>query len=109
MWPQFLDRPEFCVEKEGFFPINKCYLFPSDDEVLVALLNSRLIWFCFVSNSVVKRGGFREATAQHIGPLPWPDLSKGRRAQLSDLSETCRKSASQSLVIRTGFHHRILS
>jgi hypothetical protein len=73
------------------------------------LLNSRLIWFCFVSTSVVKRGGFREATAQHIGPLPWPDLSEGRRAQLSNLSETCRQSASQSLVIRTGFHHRILA
>jgi N-6 DNA Methylase/TaqI-like C-terminal specificity domain len=109
IWPQFLDRPEFCVEKEGFFPINKCYLFSTDDEVLAALLNSRLIWFCFVSTSVVKRGGFREATAQHVGPLPWPDLSKGRRAQLSNLSEACRKSASQSLAIRTGFHHRILS
>jgi hypothetical protein len=109
IWPQFLDRPEFCVEREGFFPINKCYLFSTDDEALVALLNSRAIWFCFVSTSVVKRGGFREATAQHIGPLPWPDLSEGRRTQLVSLSETCRKAASQRLVTRAGFHHRILS
>ena len=109
IWPQFLDRPEFCVEKEGIFPINKCYLFSTDDEALVALLNSRAVWFCFVSTSVVKRGGFREATAQHIGPLPWPDLSKGRRTQLVNLSQSCRKAAGQSLAIRIDFHHRILS
>ena len=108
IWPQFIDQPEFCLEKEGMFPINKCYLFSSDDEALVALLNSKAIWFCFVSASVVKRGGFREATAQHIGPLPWPDLSKGQRAQLVKLSEICRKAASQSLAIRTSFRHRML-
>jgi hypothetical protein len=109
IWPQFLDRPEFCAEGKGFFPINKCYLFSTDDEALVALLNSRAIWFCFVSTSVVKRGGFREATAQHIGPLPWPDLPKRQRTQLVSLSETCRRAASQKLVIQAGFHHRILS
>lgn len=109
IWPQFLDRPEFCLEKDGFFPINKCYLFPSDDGALVALLNSRVSWFCFVSTSVLKRGGYREATAQHIGPLPWPDLSKGQRSQLVNLGETCRKAASQSLAIRTSFQHRVLS
>jgi hypothetical protein len=109
IWPQFLDRPEFCIEKEGFFPINKCYLFSADDEALVALLNSRAIWFCFVSSSVVKRGGFREATAQHIGPLPWPDMSKGQRTRLIHLSEMCRKAASRRLVIQTDFHNRVLS
>lgn len=109
IWPQFLDKPEFCVEKKGLYPINKCYLFSSSDETLVALLNSKTIWFCFVSTSVVKRGGFREATAQHIGPLPWPEMSNGQRAKLNSLSEMCWKTAANRLEIQTAFRHRILA
>jgi hypothetical protein len=57
IWPQILDKPEFCFDKSGYFPINKAYFFTSEDTALTAYLNSRIIWFCFISDSVPKSSG----------------------------------------------------
>ncbi|MGH6848891.1 MAG: Eco57I restriction-modification methylase domain-containing protein, partial [Methylocella sp.] len=75
IWPQILDQPEFCFDRNEYYPINKAYFFPTEDVALAAYLNSRTIWFCFISDSVPKSGGYREATAQHICPLPSADRS----------------------------------
>ncbi|MGI8524743.1 MAG: Eco57I restriction-modification methylase domain-containing protein [Pseudolabrys sp.] len=108
IWPQFLNKPEFCLDTEGLFPINKAYLFPTDDLSLVALLNSSCLWFCFQAVSVIKRGGYREGTAQHIGPLPFPDCTKRQREQLAVLAETCSSSAKSRFRLRLDFCHRLL-
>ena len=108
IWPQFMDRPEFCLEIDGFFPINKAYLFPTDDYALVALLNSKILWFCFQSLSVPKRGGYREATAQHVGPLPFPEFPKKQQQRLAALAQDCSKSAAIRFRTQSGVRHRIL-
>ncbi len=107
LWPQFLNKPEFCLEPNGLFPINKCYLFPHDDLFLVSLLNSKCLWFCFASISVPKRGGFREATAQHIGPLPLPAATTEEQESLRRLGESCTATTASRLLVQTTVLHRI--
>jgi hypothetical protein len=103
-----MDKPEFCVENKGLFPINKAYVFPTEDHALVALLNSKCLWFCFTAISVPKRGGYREATAQHVGPLPFPELSHNQRQHLSRHSEECAEASKRQFDIQSTVCHRIL-
>lgn len=95
IWPQIICRGEFCLDTEKFFPINKAYFFQSSDHALVGYLNAKLIWFYFASFSVLKSGGFREATAQHISLLPDPEFESSPllHAQLKVRSETCALAA----------------
>lgn len=108
IWPQFIDKPEFCLEDRGYFPINKAYLFPIEDYALVALLNSKCIWHCFEAISVPKRGGYREATAQHIGALPFPELSVSERGELEKKAEICSRVATARFQTQSAVRHRIL-
>lgn len=108
IWPQFMDRPEFCFEGKGLLPINKAYLFPTEDFALVALLNSKCLWLCFAAISVPKRGGYREATAQHVSPLPFPELSQSQHQLLSKLAEKCSNAAVSRFDIQSAVRHRIL-
>jgi hypothetical protein len=108
IWPQFLKQPEFSLDRKGLYPINKAYLFPMDDAAVLALANSKCLWFCFTSISVPKRGGYREATAQHIAPLPLPPLAASERRFLSRKGEICTKAADQRFDIQSFVRHRIL-
>ena len=108
IWPQFIRQPEFCLDAKGLFPINKCYLFSTDDFALVSLLNSKCLWFCFRSISVIKSGGFHEATAQHVGPLPYPDLSADAQDQLIKLGKSCTKAGADCFDVQSDVRHRIL-
>ena len=108
IWPQFISKPEFCLEPNGLFPNNKCYVFPSSDFSLVALLNSKCLWFCFRSISVIKSGGFHEATAQHIGPLPFPNMKPSEKDALDDLSKICTNASVSRFRTQSAVRHRIL-
>lgn len=108
IWPQFLDKPEFSIETNGVFPINKCYIFPNDNFALAGLLNSKCFWFYFRAISVPKRGGFREATAQHIAPLPYPSMKVAISKKLSSLAKQCSDGAAENFRIKSAVRHRIL-
>ena len=109
IWPQFMDKPEFAIECDGMFPINKCYGFPYKDYALTALLNSGCLWFCFRTISVPKRGGFREATAQHIAPLPYPNFTPANLTHLAELGEHCTVRATTRFNVHSAVSHRILA
>lgn len=108
IWPQILDKASFCYDDKGFFLINKAYFFPCDDIALAGYLNSRLIWFCFLPISVRKAGGYREATAQHIAPLPAPRFSVEDWEQMRTFSSLCTANASSQWETRRLVMHRIL-
>ena len=108
IWPQFVNAPSFCVDLSATYPINKCYLFPCADFSLLAFLNSKVLWFVFAAMSVPKRGGFREATAQHIAPLPFPKVAEVEFARLSTLGEACTTAARARFTIQSAVRRRIL-
>ena len=108
LWPQFMNKPEFAIDLDGFFPINKSYAIPHEDYALTALLNSKCLWFCFRSISVPKRGGFREATAQHIAPLPFPSVKAEKVSPLAELGERCAAKAKGRFDLCATVKRRIL-
>ncbi len=107
IWPQFLNQPEFCFDKTGLYPINKAYFFSVNDLALAGYLNARVLWFCFVSHSVPKRGGYREATAQHISILPFVERSHGLWDEIGKLSTLCSQSSREQLNAQQGILRRL--
>jgi TaqI-like C-terminal specificity domain len=108
IWPQFMERPAFSLDVSGIFPINKCYLFAGAYVELVAILNSSCLSFCFRAISVPKRGGFREATAQHISPLPVPDMQTDARLRLAALGQSCTDAARERFDVQSSVRRRVL-
>ncbi|MCG6206016.1 N-6 DNA methylase [Rhodopseudomonas sp. HC1] len=107
-WPHFQQSRVFALDRNSYFLNNKCFFIPSDDAFLLALLNSRCLWFQFVSLARLKRGGYFEAEAQYIEQLRLPERpSKASLAIISQFALDCGRVAQQHLEIRTAVHRRI--
>jgi hypothetical protein len=109
VWPHFQLHRSFSSETVGFFLNNKCFFIPTDDDFLLALLNSRCLWFQLASLARLKRGGYLEAEAQYIEQLRLPEVpSKVIRGAISRLSGSCTRAAQRKLDTRSAVCHRIL-
>jgi type I restriction-modification system DNA methylase subunit len=103
----FQDRPIFGIDTEQYFSNNKSYFVPTNDLALAAYLNSNILWMDFTSRTTAVRGGFYEATAQHIEPLPIPDATDAQKAELAALAEGCQTAAEQRYKFQLDLMRRI--
>lgn len=89
----FAVRPLFSVDRTGFFSNDKSYLIPAADWYLLALLNSRALWFIIQGMAPPVRGGFYECRVQYIETLPIPPATAAQKAALATLAEQCQMAA----------------
>ncbi len=64
--------PCFCLDTHGLVAGNTGYFLPVGHAWLVALMNSRALWFLIAGMSTHIRGGYRRMFTQHIETLPIP-------------------------------------
>ena len=107
VWPHFQLERSFTSELSAFFLNNKCFFLPSDDDALLALLNSACVWFQLVSLARLKRGGYIEAEAQYVERLALPKPSKSQRGNLARLGLACTDAANRRFAIQSVVRHRI--
>ncbi|MCO5131749.1 MAG: N-6 DNA methylase [Xanthobacteraceae bacterium] len=103
----FQDQPIYSMETTGAYSNNKTYFIPNGGWDLLAVLNSKVIWFDFCSRTTAVRGGWREATAQHVEKLPMPIIPDNASAELSRLANVAQKSAENRLALQTALMRRI--
>ncbi len=108
VWPHFQLERAFASESSGFLLNNKCFLVPCDDASVVALLNSRCLWFQLISLARIKRGGYIEAEAQYVEQLSLPECSRDEKDKLFKISKSCAVLANRCLEIASTVRHRIL-
>lgn len=106
-YPHFNDTRNFLFEPLGAFSNDKSYLIPSDDRALLALLNSRVLWFMLSSMSPPVRGGFHELRVQYVEKMPIPAWNDSARAELAAASEQASKAAQERLTLQTALTRRI--
>ncbi len=109
VWPHFQLERSFTSDPSSYFVNNKCFFVPSDEDDLLALLNSTCLWFLLVSLARLKRGGYIEAEAQYVERLALPEPSKSRRQDLARLGRTCTNAARKRFTVQSTVHHRILT
>ncbi|MDX0451243.1 N-6 DNA methylase [Sinorhizobium medicae] len=103
----FQDKPIYSMELTGAYSNNKTYFIPTGDWALLAILNSKVVWFDFCSRTTAVRGGWREATAQHIEKLPMPVIPAPAQADLTRLAMLAQRSAEARLVVQNRLKRRI--
>jgi type I restriction-modification system DNA methylase subunit len=50
VWPEIAKESRFTIDQEGFYLNKTCFFMPLDDPYLLALLNSKVVWF-FLKNT----------------------------------------------------------
>ena len=106
-YPHFNAARNVLFEPQGAFSNDKSYLIPSSDTALLALLNSRVLWFVLSSMSPPVRGGYHELRVQYVETLPIPEWSSEQKAALAEQAERASQAAEQRLRRQQAFLRRI--
>jgi hypothetical protein len=99
--------PCFCLDTHGLVAGNTGYFLPVGHAWLVALMNSRALWFLIAGMSTHIRGGYRRMFTQHIETLPIPAATPEQQAELSALAEAAALTAQQRLTAQRDLARRI--
>ena len=106
-YPHFNAERNFLFQPLGAFSNDKSYLIPSDDKALLALLNSRTLWFMLSSMSPPVRGGFHELRVQYVEKLPIPAWRDHQRIDLVAAADRADITAQSRLKLQTSLTRRI--
>lgn len=108
VFTHFMTKGIFALDEEGYYSNNKTYIIDSYELSLLSLLNSKVVWWWFSGISVLKRGGYREATIQHIKRIPIPTFPSAAKKELSKLGKLCTQSARTRFSIQSMVRNRLL-
>lgn len=92
-YPHFSAKPLFAFEPTGAFSNDKTYFLPTSDQQVVALLNSKPLWFVISTIAPAVRGGFHELRVQYIETLPIPPATDSQKTELVALAEAAQAAA----------------
>ena len=97
----------FAMDRHGLYSNNKTFGLNSDAFDLLAVLNSKTMWFYYTSLTTAVRGGFYEANAQHIETLPIPPATDDQKAELAALAEAAQAAAERRYQLQQQVIRRI--
>lgn len=109
VYPEFSQGPKFSMDMSGRYLNNKCFFIQTDDFSLLALLNSKPIWFFLSGQSASQRGGeWRlELRTQYMEKLPIPDATPTQKAKLAEFAEACQTAAEERYKLQQDLTRRI--
>jgi hypothetical protein len=85
VWAKYGIEPAFTYDTEDYFCGNTAFIVPTDQLVLVGILNSRVTqWFATHTFNIV-RGGYIEWIPTNVGQLPIPSATPAQRAAIEVL------------------------
>lgn len=106
-YPHFNSDRNFSFEPLGAFSNDKSYMIPSSDLELLALLNSRVLWFVLSSMSPPVRGGYHELRVQYVETMPVPSWEQAQKNELQVLAQNATDAAALAVKLQTALTRRI--
>ncbi|BFU90835.1 MAG: hypothetical protein NTAFB01_20220 [Nitrospira sp.] len=82
VYPDICAEMRFSFDESGFFSGNTTYFIPSEDPVLLAVLNSSLVDLFYRHISSQIRGGYLRMFSQYIGEIPIPIATADQRTSI---------------------------
>ena len=73
-WANLQSANRFCFDTKGYYINAPSVIFPTDNKALLAILNSKLVWYFLTSICVVRNGGYIEVKPQYFEQIPIPDI-----------------------------------
>jgi hypothetical protein len=71
-WPNLQSGNKFSIERKGYYINAPAVVLPSDNKMLLCILNSKITWFFLQSICVVRSGGYIEVKPQYFEQIPIP-------------------------------------
>ncbi|CAA6803339.1 MAG: N-6 DNA methylase [uncultured Thiotrichaceae bacterium] len=109
IYSEFSKKPNFSFDSENAFTNNKCFFIPLDDEFLLGLLNSSVLWFVISGICTFVRGGYYELRTIRMETLPIPKASETQKEEISASAENCQTLAEQRYQLENAFRLEIPS
>ncbi|MEY4937166.1 MAG: hypothetical protein RIS64_3525, partial [Bacteroidota bacterium] len=87
VFPNLQHTNKFAIDDKGCMINAPSVLLPTDDKALLAVLNSKVVWYFLNTICVVRSGGYIEVKPQYFEQIPIPSLTDSNKTMLSKLSE----------------------
>ncbi len=85
IYPNITKTNIFAFDTTGWFTNQKCFIIPTDDPCLLAILNSKVTTKWFQKTLPLLRGGFYEPSAIFMENFPVPTIDGSRRSSIISL------------------------
>ena len=112
-WPDIAKLPRFSWDEGGAYANNKGYLIAEPDPAILAILQSRVSWFCIsqICTPLRLRGGLWQFQPfkQFVERLRIPELDADTRALLADLATRATAIARDRYALHGQVRHRLLT
>ncbi len=87
IFPNLQNRNKFAFDDSGSWLNAPAVFLPTNDKFLLAILNSKLIWYFLTRICVVRNGGFIEVKPQYFEQIPLPEIDDDLKTSLNMLVE----------------------
>ena len=82
IFPNLQNCNKFAYDESGAYINAPAVILPTNDKFLVAILNSKLIWFFLKSICIIRNGGYIEVKPQYFEQIPIPPIPDEIKADL---------------------------
>jgi len=103
VFPNLQNKNKFTFDETGAFINAPAVILPNDDKFLLAVLNSKLVWYFLTNICVVRSGGYIEVKPQYFEQIPIPLISEIHKTELSQLTESIINRTSEIQKLSTKF------
>ena len=110
VYPDMSQGPKFSLDLNGFFFGNTVYFIPTGDWDLLALLNSRAVWFYLFGQAEALRGGVWRLRlfTNDVETIPISTFSGTERNRLAANAERCARLSATIQELRDAVGRRML-
>jgi type I restriction-modification system DNA methylase subunit len=76
VFPNLQNANKFSFDDSGRYINAPAVILPTSDKALLAIINSKIVWYFLTQICVVRSGGYIEVKPQYFEQIPIPDYSK---------------------------------
>ena len=88
VFPNLQNNNKFAFDETGAFINAPAVILPTNDKFLLAVLNSKLVWYFLTNICVVRSGGYIEVKPQYFEQIPIPKISENYKSELTQITES---------------------
>jgi hypothetical protein len=82
VFPRFVDRPTFAIDRDGFYINNALSAVPAADPVILFALMSPITWFVLASTGAPMANGYRQIHGHVLEAVPLPQFTADVQYQI---------------------------
>jgi hypothetical protein len=86
IFPNLQNSNKFALDDKGIYLNAPAVFLPSNDKALLAILNSKLVWYFLKSICVIRNGGYIEVKPQYFEQIPIPNIDISIQTRLIELT-----------------------